>query len=394
MKTAPPAWQRQLVYEHRQLCLYYRIKLPTPLLVISEGRRRVGCWQPRPEPGVITISHRLVTECSWDVVLEVLKHEICHQYVHQVLGQGGQPPHGPAFQQAARKLGLHPAFRRAQNTIPRLLESEPGAGPPAPKGLTARVEKLLALAASANRHEAELAMTKAGELIRKHNLQYLAGAAEEQSCDYLVIDSGRQRRAPHHNHLAAILREFFFVKTVSYRLYNPAGQCHHQVLELLGRRENLAVARHVYHFLEEQLPRLWHKYRRRSGAAGRERNSFYLGVLGGLREKLRAAEAGSATGFPTTQSAGLPTAVNPAALPVVTPDQPRATCSQLVCAADRALQEFHGQRYPHLQQRRGRGIQLYEAGYQAGQREGRRLTIHQVLNQRNAAAGKQLPRLP
>ena len=41
---------------------------------------------------------RLVTEHPWTVVLEVLRHEMAHQYVDEVLGVHDETAHGPTFQ--------------------------------------------------------------------------------------------------------------------------------------------------------------------------------------------------------------------------------------------------------------------------------------------------------
>ncbi|MFH7320503.1 SprT-like domain-containing protein [Desulfurivibrio sp. D14AmB] len=368
------AWQRQLVREHQNLCHYYRIALPTPLFEIGHGNSRAGSWRPDPEPGIITIAANLIREQSWDLVLEVLKHEICHQYVSHYFPTPQEAPHGPNFQRACQLLGVHPALRRAQGELP----PPTAATSPAPP-ITVRVEKLLALAASANEHEAALAMAKAGELMRKHNLQRLSPAADPPPLDhydYLVIDSGRQRRAAHHNHLAAILSDFFYVKTVSYQLYQPTADRQHRVLELLGSKENLVVAEHVYHFLEKQLERLWADFRQTNPGrvSGRERNSYYLGILNGLREKLRGQEQGAAK---QTRTTGAGAAAPP-------------TCSQLICAADGGLRRFHDQRYPRLRRSRGRGVRLYDSSYRAGKEEGRRLTIHQVVRQPPSNRGRLL----
>ncbi|MFU8819237.1 MAG: SprT-like domain-containing protein [Desulfurivibrio sp.] len=381
--TLIQAWQRQLVREHQNICHYYRIALPTPLFEIGEGKSRAGSWSPHPEPGIINIAGWLIRQHSWDVVLEVLKHEICHQYVASCCPRVQEPPHGPAFRRACELLGVHPDLRRAQGEIPRRLDQANAAPPPRPPLMT-RVEKLLALATSANEHEAALAMGKAGELMRKHNLARLAASDSPPPTDhydYLVIDSGRTRRAPHHNHLAAILRDFFYVRTVSYQLYQPAGDCHHRVLELLGAKENLLVAEYVYHFLEEQLARLWDRFRQsnRDRVSGREKNSYYLGILNGLREKLAGGEI--RPGKPATR----PQRAAPGAGVVAPP-----TSSQLICAADRGLQQFHDQRYPRLRSTRGRGVRLYDTSYRAGKQEGRRLTIHKGLRQPDGNRGKLL----
>ncbi|MFH7326719.1 SprT-like domain-containing protein [Desulfurivibrio sp. C05AmB] len=378
-------WQRQLVREHEQLSAYYGLKLPTPLLVIGAAAGRAGSWRAEPGPGVLEIAAWLIGRHGWDVVLEVLKHEMSHQYVAQVMGRGHEPPHGPAFQEACRRLGVHPLFRRAQSEIPRLL---PGNRSPASATLPvmAKIEKLLALAASANEHEATLAMAKAGDLMRRHNLERLADPAGQNpvaaAYDYLVISTGRRRRPPHHAHLAAILQDFFYVKTISYPLYDSRHDQCHQVLELLGARENLAVAEYVYQFLAGQLPRLWQRYRLEGGAPGRARNSYYIGVLNGFREKLRQQE---------TTRGGRELTLEAMADQGWSAPGANATCSSLVCAGDRGLQEFLAARYPRLRKIRGKGTRLYADTYQAGRAEGRKIVIRKGIKERQGNRGKLLP---
>lgn len=387
MAATQLSWQRQLLQEHEQICRYYRLHLPTPLLVVDEdsGQRpgcgRAGSWCATPAPGVIRIAGWLIREHGWEVVRELLKHEMCHQYVEQVLGRGHEPPHGPAFQEACRRLGVHPLFRRAQSAIPHLLpqaaSGREGNLPP----ILAKVEKLLALAGSANEHEASLAMAKAGELMRRHNLQRLDDAPSATDCDYLVIKSGRRRQAAHHLHLAALLQDFFYVKTISYSLYQPQQEMMERVLELLGRRENLAVAEYVYHFLEGQLPRLWQQYRRQQQAPGRARNSYYIGVLTGFREQLRRREQQE------HQAAHRPHAPENTA---TSEDNKALTCSRQTCARDPQLNLFMRQRYPHLRRSQRRGSRLHAASYRAGQADGDKLVLHKGIHHRQGNLGKLL----
>lgn len=375
-------WQRQLLHEHERICRYYRVKLPTPMLDIGEGLSRAGSWRPVPPPGVLQIAGWLIREHGWEVVLEVLKHEMSHQYVDLVLGRGQEPPHGPAFQEACRRLGVHPRFRRAQSDISHLLAAERDTGTNALPVL-GKIEKLLALAGSANEHEAALAMEKAGDLMRRHNLERLAHrpaprqSAGAGNCDYLVINTGRRRLPSHHLYLTALLQDFFYVKTISYWLYSPRQRRHHRAVELLGSRENLAVAEYVYHFLGAQLPRLWRRHREQSGAPGREKISYYIGVLNGFADKLRRREAqsGDRHRAASLASAGL---------------NRGATCSSLVCAEDPELHRFLHDRYPRLRTVRGKGRGLFADSYRAGQAEGNRLVIHKGLNHRQGNRGRLL----
>jgi len=146
-------WRRQLAQEYRHLCWQYRVQLRVPLFEIREGQSRAGVWSPGLD--TLGLASWLILNHSWDVVLEVLKHEMSHQYVQQILSRGDELPHGPAFQEACDRLGVHPEFRAAQGELPRLLN---GKGQRY-GGMLDKVEKLFALAQSANEHEAALLTT-------------------------------------------------------------------------------------------------------------------------------------------------------------------------------------------------------------------------------------------
>lgn len=341
-------WLRQLHVEFRQLCWLYRLPLSPPIFELSEGRSRAGSWSPGFD--TLAIASWLIEEHDWDVVVEVLKHELCHQYVQQVLGRGAEAPHGPAFQEACDRLGLHPDFRSASGEIPRLLRGGGGRAGEAP--ILARVEKLFALAGSANEHEAALAMEKANALLRKHNLERLS-ARQPAEYDYLILDPGKKRLSAQWRAIAAILKDFFHVKVVLVRRFEARSGESRPVVELTGARENLAVAEYVAFFLEKRLAELWARYRRQTGASGREKASYTLGVLKGFRARLARQEEAAAAA--EGQAAGE---------------------GALIRAGDPGLLHYYRARYPRLRVMRAAGLMVHEDSYEAGRREGGRLILH------------------
>ncbi len=347
-------WRRQLAQEYRHLCWLYRVQLRPPLFEIREGQSRAGSWSPGLD--TLSLASWLIRDHSWDVVLEVLKHEMSHQYVEH-LGRGDELPHGPAFQEACDRLGVHPEFRTAQGAIPRLLT---GAGQKSGTML-ARVEKLFALAQSANEHEAALAMAKANTILRRYNLERLDRQATDY--DYLILKPGTKRISAHQRAIAALLKDFFYVNVVIARQFEAKSGETLRVIELTGAKENLAVADHVYHFLVRRLGYLWQEYRKNTGAASREKNSYWLGVLNGFREKLRRQdqEAMGVTGNETESS--------------------------LICASDPGLIRYYRARYPRLRTVQHAGPRVYGDPYQAGQQEGKQLVIHKGVGSEAAGAG-------
>jgi hypothetical protein len=150
------AWRNELHFDR---------KLRAPLIALSDAERRLGAWHRGTRR--LEISRRLVAIRPWTEVIEVLKHEMAHQFVHEVLGEHEESAHGPSFAKVcrergidARAAGLVNADRGVDDTS-RVLD---------------KVQKLLALAGSSERHEAEAAMRKAHELMLRHNLDSAHGA--------------------------------------------------------------------------------------------------------------------------------------------------------------------------------------------------------------------------
>jgi hypothetical protein len=343
------AWRRQLAREYQHLCWLYRLRLRAPLFEISEGQSRPGSWSPGLD--TLSLASWLIRDHSWDVVLEVLKHEMSHQYVQQVMGRGDEPPHGPAFQEACDRLGVHHEFRAAQGAIPRLLAGKGWSS----GGMLARVEKLFALASSANEHEAALAMQKANAILRRYNLERLGDRQAATDYDYLIIKPGTKRIAAHQRSIAAILKDFFYVNVVFARQFEARSGETLRVIELTGARENLAVADHVYHFLLRRLEYLWQGYRQKSAAASREKNSYWLGVLTGFREKLVLQDREASKALRGSGD---------------------NTASSLICASDPGLIRYYRARYPRLRTVQHVGPRVHADTYQAGQEEGKQLVIH------------------
>jgi len=166
------AWTDRLYTEYENILFHYRIRLNTPLIRISELTATWGQWAQLTR--TITLSHRLIERHSWDVVVEILKHEMAHQLVDERLG--GDDLHGPVFRKACNMLGVADWAAKASGELPQEIPSWRNlAVTPEEERLLKRVEKLLSLAASTNEHEATLAMQRVRELYARHNLAFAAG---------------------------------------------------------------------------------------------------------------------------------------------------------------------------------------------------------------------------
>ncbi len=152
---------------------------PGAAIELSDAASRLGRWVP--DVRTIEIARRLVLEQPWGVVVEVLKHEMAHQYVHEVLGAVDESAHGPAFRDLCERLGIDAS----------------AAGMPAAAGTTdedarvlERIARLLALAESANVNEAQAAMNAAQRLMLKHNLESVVDA--RRAAGYALPPPGRR----------------------------------------------------------------------------------------------------------------------------------------------------------------------------------------------------------
>ena len=327
---------------------HFRGRLRRPVLALSDSVRRLGAWDAQTR--TLSISRQLVLGRSWPVVREVLKHEIAHQFVDEVLGARGEGAHGPAFEGVCRQHG----FDASATGVPDI---DPGTVGPPPSPVLRRIARLLALADSPNVHEAEAAMKAAQRLMLHHNIDAAVAAAREGfTFRHVGAPNGRVPAAQHV--LAGILSRHFFVEVIWVPTYSALDGRSGRVLELCGTPSNLDVAAYVHGFLIETAERLWSEHRRARGLTGNsERRRFQLGVMMGFDEKLKAAA-----------------------------DENRR--EGLIWVGDPALASYIARRYPRRTGGAGIGIHATEA-YEQGRRAGRSI----VLNRPIATHGEQRDRL-
>lgn len=246
--------------------------LRSPNLVLGVSRSELGRWDPHLRS--IEISEPLLLDRGWGAAVEVLKHEMAHQFVSERLGGSGEPPHGALFRKVCEERGIDP---RASG--------DPRDGDEAHPVLD-RVRKLLSLAQSANEHEAQSAARVAQRLMLRHNIDQLEverrdGYASRQ----LGRITGRTNEA--ERMLGSLLQDHFFVDVVWVYGYRPVDAIHGRVMEVCGRRENVELAHYVHDFLTRTADRLWLEHRAAARLPGnRHRRAFLAGVIAGFREQL------------------------------------------------------------------------------------------------------------
>ncbi len=351
-------WTQQLVREAHEILSYYRIRIPMPVFFLTRDSQRYGVFDPLHYS--VGISRLLIEKHAWDLVLEVLKHELAHALVFQQYGHDDSV-HGTYFAKACERLGVAPWARHAT------IELDPAAAvaahrelDPEEEKLLRRVEKLLSLAASGNENEASLAMQRARELCARHHLESLA-AHKKQDYTYIVVHHRKKQIATWQWTIFNLLNEFFFVSCISRNLFDAKDLTHYKVVDIMGTRENVQMAEYAYWFLYQQLPILFDQFRKGKGSLPRNsRNSFYMGVLRGFAEKLKKQQ----------QELVLNTEVRKQ--------------SELVLVAEADLQNFVRERFPSISGGSGRSVSVSEEAYNSGKDRGRELTLHRGLHQQHS----------
>lgn len=292
-------WLNQLFVEYEEICWSYGVTLTPPVFEISDSKKEVGSWDS--ETRTIRLSRHLITDNSWLVTLQVLKHEMAHQLCAELF-ETQEKGHGAEFQRGCELLGVEPEYRRANSSLPEFaknLMKETGISNTGRRFIN-KVEKLLALARSPNENEATLAMQKANELIEKYNLRFFELGAKREF-GYAVINRKRKRIESYQRHICRILQDFFFVNVVTSSLYDPGTDQSHKIIEILGAKENVAIGEYCYFFLENKLFSLWaHNRHRFNGTTRTEKNSYFLGLLAGFYDKLKNQKEKNSRWIPAT----------------------------------------------------------------------------------------------
>jgi uncharacterized protein DUF2786/SprT-like family protein len=310
-------------------------RLVPAVLVLSDTTTRLGVWNSATR--TIEISRALVFARPWLAVASVLEHEMAHQYVHEVLRAHGEPPHGETFQRVCAERGID---ARAFG------EPVPAAASPAEDKVLERIRKLLALAGSANQHEAELAMRKAHELMLRHNVE---SASARGAYEVRHLGDPTKRRTRVEGDVAGLLGEFFFVKVIRVPVFVVALGKTGWVFELAGARANLDMAAHVWEFLLATAARLWEQNRSDARVrSGRDRLSYQAGVIRGFSEKLGA-------------------------------ERRELRGTGLVWVRDADLERFYRARHPRITTRRT--TTRLDGAHAAGREAGRTVVLHRPVTQ-------------
>lgn len=256
--------------------------LRKPLFGLRDLKSKWGYWSA--DRNEICISRNLALNYPWDSVREVLLHEMAHQLTEQVFGAAGRSPHGTLFREACRLLRANPM---ASGTYKPLLDRIQEPSYTSRDRIMVRIKKLLALAESQNRYEAEAAMSKAYELIAKYNVDLLE---HENRSDFISIFVGKPAlRHPKEDYfLADMLQEFYFVRGLWVSVYVLEKSKMGRVLEISGTLQNIKMASYVYDFIHRYIHSQWVQYNKTKHFNRYCKSDFAIGIIEGFRSKLKS----------------------------------------------------------------------------------------------------------
>jgi hypothetical protein len=329
------------------------IQFRPPTFELAEIRF-LGQWDAASQR--IRMQRQFVLNHSWTDVVDVLLHEIAHQYVTQAYGDRDDAPHGRLFQEACRMFNASPAATERYSSFhekPPMNDND---------RLLQKVVKLFALAGSDNRHEAESAMMKAQTLIDRHNLDLVQGNRDRNFVS-IRIGAARVRNPREVYALSALLSAFYHVEAIWLGTYVVESDKIGSVLEISGTPENVEIATYVHDFVARYIENHWVDFSRTChGRRGqRERSAFALGIIQGFRKKLEE----------NAQTARGPHGI--------------------VLANDPKRRQYFRERYPRIRHVSSSSARLDAASLNAGEQRGRDLVIARgIRDSGSSGTGKQL----
>lgn len=272
-------WSIQLQKEHESLCYQYRLKLAPIAIEVTENKSYLGRWMP--EERKIELSRSLILKQPWDTVLHILKHEVAHQICSEIYNI--DDGHGEYFQRACQRLGVLPPFNQASIDITPDLINQWNRDSENTSPHWRKIEKLLSLAQSKNKNESYQAMAKAQQLIIKYNIDCGLKPNESKSDHvYCIINHKKKRIEFHQSQIVSLLTKYYFVRALYADLYDAETDQVHKVIELFGKKQNVAISEHIYWFLLQQANDLW----RKNKTSSMNKRSYYIGFFSGIRSTL------------------------------------------------------------------------------------------------------------
>lgn len=271
----------------RQLPKNLRQRLRCPDIWIREDMKNWGSWQGGTVQR-IELNARLLTEFSWPILMEIMKHEVAHQVNEHLNGE--QPSHGEKFREICSWLGANPKASVLDPSLWIKEGNQSGEEDERTK-ILARLRKILALSESADVNEAEAALQKAREIALKYSVDLDETAEPEEEFAMLCLGKICYSRDQVQLLIGTLLRDFFEVRIIWHYAPSVLGTKCGSIMTIFGTPAHLKIAKYVYDCLTQFLESAWKNQEQEiqpGGYARRryDKRDFQMGILSGFREKL------------------------------------------------------------------------------------------------------------
>lgn len=256
-------------------------KMRMPLFRLSGMKKCLGSWSRSKKE--ICLSSDFVINHPWDSVRDVLLHEMAHQLASDVLGEADEPEHGPIFRNACHLLRANAKASGRYQTLHDQIQQDAVSSE---DKMMIRIQKLMALAGSQNQNEAEAAMAKARQLIRKYNIQVVQAHAD-RNYKSIFLGSPMLRHFREDYYLANLIIDYYFVKGIWISAFVLHKAKMGRVLEISGTDKNLKIAEYIYEFINHFIGRKWNEYTVGTSYNRYHKTDFAIGIIEGFRQKLK-----------------------------------------------------------------------------------------------------------
>lgn len=220
--------------------------------------------------------HECLMHTNKEQLHHIIRHELAHYMTFINYGETAQP-HAAEFRAFCQQMGWGEEVYKAAFC----LEDERNVSDIEESSVFRKVQKLMALATSSNKNEAEQAMIKSQQLLLKYNIEskYIDGEGDEKI--FLKRIMKQKKENAKMRSIARIL-ETFFVNII----YSRAGDSIY--LEILGNAVNVEIAEYVASILQDELDKLWKQAQQSANLKGMiAKNSFFLGIAKGYCNKIQ-----------------------------------------------------------------------------------------------------------
>ena len=310
-----------------KLSSWYSKKMKKPIFSLSDMVDTLGVWYLNTR--TISLSRHFIYNHPWDAICYVLYHEMAHQLVDEVLGGKHEPPHGELFHQACTMLRILPNAKGDKTSLHHdiTFHANKSENP-----LIVRIKKLMALAESTNQHEAELAMAKAHELLKKYNIEILE-ANQNKNFYSIYVGKPSLRHTRDIYSLSLLLTEFYFVDGVWISSFVIEKQKMGRVFEISGTAQNVQIASYVYDYIRQFINMSWSAYNKGKSLSHHRKSDYAYGIIEGFRSKLTQASTDSNNGKKSTDRSVI-TIADPNLIEYIKFKYPRISRSSFQSASD------------------------------------------------------------